>query len=319
MMHILLVGLAAGAASALLFASVTSGSLLSIGLFYLAPLPIMIAAVGWSHWSALVAAVAAAAGLSAIFGGIFFVAFLTGIGLPAWWLGYLALLARPNAAGGDLEWYPPGRLVVWAALVAALVVVAAIVNLGLDEATYRTNLQQTFERILRAQYGIPRDRPLEIPGVEAQRVVDVLIAVVPPGAAALATATNVINLWLAGKAVKISGRLRRPWPDLPQMRFPAYAPALLAAAIAGSFLNNLMGTVAGVVAAALLMAYAVLGFAVLHALTRGRAARGLVLGSSYAAVLVLGWPVLLVTLIGLADTAFDLRTRLAARGGTPSQ
>ena len=58
MVQIGLVGIAAGAAAALLFASVTSGVWLSIPLFYLAPLPIMIAGLGWSHWSALVAAVA---------------------------------------------------------------------------------------------------------------------------------------------------------------------------------------------------------------------------------------------------------------------
>ncbi len=62
MMQIVLVGLGAGAASALLFASVASGSPLSILLFYLAPLPILIAAIGWSHWAALIAALAAALG-----------------------------------------------------------------------------------------------------------------------------------------------------------------------------------------------------------------------------------------------------------------
>ena len=46
MMQISLIGLAAGAASALLFASFASGSLLSIPLFYLSPLPILIAALG---------------------------------------------------------------------------------------------------------------------------------------------------------------------------------------------------------------------------------------------------------------------------------
>jgi len=40
-----LIGLGSGAASALLFASLTSGSYLSIALFYLAPLPLMIAAL----------------------------------------------------------------------------------------------------------------------------------------------------------------------------------------------------------------------------------------------------------------------------------
>src|SRR6266576_1040447 len=99
MMQIVLIGLGAGAAAALLFASVASGSLISILLFYLAPLPILIAALGWSHWAALIAACAAAAGLALIFGGFFFVAFLLGVGLPAWWLGYLALLGRPMASG----------------------------------------------------------------------------------------------------------------------------------------------------------------------------------------------------------------------------
>ena len=46
MMQIILVGLGAGAAAALLFASVVSGSIAAIFLFYLAPLPILIAALG---------------------------------------------------------------------------------------------------------------------------------------------------------------------------------------------------------------------------------------------------------------------------------
>ena len=82
MVQIGLVGIAAGAAAALLFASVTSGVWLSIPLFYLAPLPIMIAGLGWSHWSALVAAVAASAALGVAFGGLFFLAFIAGAGLP---------------------------------------------------------------------------------------------------------------------------------------------------------------------------------------------------------------------------------------------
>ena len=56
MMQIVLVGLGAGAAAALLFASVASGSLAAIVLFYLAPLPILIAALGWSHLAGLIAA-----------------------------------------------------------------------------------------------------------------------------------------------------------------------------------------------------------------------------------------------------------------------
>ncbi len=62
MLQIGLIGLAAGAAAALLFASVASGAWLSVAMFYLAPLPILIAALGWSHWAALIAALVRRAG-----------------------------------------------------------------------------------------------------------------------------------------------------------------------------------------------------------------------------------------------------------------
>src|ERR1700733_12795989 len=130
MMQIVLVGLGAGPAGALLFASISSGVALAILLFYLAPLPIMIAALGWSHWAGLVAAVTAAGLLGLAFGGVFFAAFLAGVAMPAWWLGYLALLGRPTANGGGLEWYPAGRLVLWSAALGALVVTAGLASYG---------------------------------------------------------------------------------------------------------------------------------------------------------------------------------------------
>ena len=47
MIAIFIIGLAAGAASALMFASIISGAAISILLFYLAPLPLMVSALGW--------------------------------------------------------------------------------------------------------------------------------------------------------------------------------------------------------------------------------------------------------------------------------
>jgi len=65
------------------------------------------------------------------------------------------------------------------------------------------------------------------------------------------------------------------------------------------------------------MAFGVLGFAVLHALTQPLDSRGFLLGGAYAAVLVFGWPVLAMCLLGLADMFIDLRGRAAARRGGP--
>ena len=301
MMQILLVGLGAGAAAALLFASVVSGSIAAIFLFYLAPLPILIAALGWSHVAGLIAAASATAVVVAL-SGIFFFA-VPVIAFGAWWLGYLALLARAAANGGGaaLEWYPTGRLVLWAAVIGTAIVAAAVPNLGTDQQSLQAALRKTYERILRDQ-----------------SLIDVLVVAVPPAAAVFSTITNVFNLWLAARVVKISGRLKRPWPDLAAWTLPTSTPVFLAAAIAGSFLPDLLGILAGAFAASLLMAFAMLGFAVLHAITRGMRTRALVLAAVYAAAAVLGWPVLAMSILGLAEAAFNIRGRVARRRGPPS-
>ena len=301
MIQIVLVGLGAGAAAALLFASVVSGSLAAVFLFYLAPLPIMIAALGWSHIAGLIAAASATAAV-AVLSGVFFVA-VPVIAFGAWWLGYLALLARPavNGGGGALEWYPVGRLVLWAAVIGTLIVAAAVPNFGMDQESLQAALRKTYERILRDQ-----------------ALIDVLVVAVPPAAAVFSTVTNVFNLWLAARAVKISGRLKRPWPDLAALTLPPSSSALLAAAIAGSFLPDLPGVLAGVLAASLLMAFAILGFAVLHAITRGLRARIVMLTALYAAAIVLGWPVLAMAVLGLAEILLNIRSRVARKRGPPT-
>jgi len=317
MVQLVLIGISAGAAAALLFASVASGSLLSVPLFYLAPLPILIAALGWSHWAALIAAVVASGGLAMIFGGVFFLAFLAGVGLPAWWLGYLALLARPASGPSPaLEWYPAGHLVFWAAIIGAAIVIAGLLSLGTDLDNVRNSLRGGIERMLNMPSRRSSGAAIPIPGQsEPSRLADILVVILPPAAAILATLTNVINLWLAERVVTISGRLARPRSDLAAMRFPSYAPALTAAAVAASFVPGIAGALAGVLSASLLMAYAILGFAVLHAITRGMSSRLLALGGVYVAVAVFGWPVLVMSLLGVADAAFDFRGRAARRRG----
>jgi hypothetical protein len=66
------------------------------------------------------------------------------------------------------------------------------------------------------------------------------------------------------------------------------------------------------------MAFAMLGFAVLHAITRGMGSRVFVLAAVYAAVLVLVWSVLAMAILGLAEAAFHIRNRVARKRGPPS-
>jgi hypothetical protein len=301
MVQIVLVGLAAGIAAALLFASVISGSIAAILLFYLAPLPILIAALGWSQVAGLVAAVSATAAV-AVLSGVFFVAVAV-ISFGAWWLGYLTLLARPatNGGGAELEWYPIGRLALWAAAIGTLVVIAAVPNFGTDQESLQAGLRKTYNRILRDQ-----------------STIDLLVVAVPPAAAMFSTVTNLFNLWLAARVVRISGRLTRPWPDLSALTLPPATSGFLAVAIGASFLPDLFGILSGAGAASLIMVFAVLGLAVLHSVTRGMSSRTLVLAGVYAATVVLAWPLLLISIVGLAETMFNIRLRIARRRGPPS-
>lgn len=312
MVQIVLVGVAAGAASALVFASIASGSALSIPLFYLAPLPILIAAMGWSHVSGLIAAGVAALGLGIAFGSMLFVVFLVGVGLPAWWLGYLALLARPvtNGGPGHLEWYPIGRLVIWASLLGSLVVVAVMLRFGFDAESIQSGLQRTLEilfQVRAADGGAPASNP------EVSEFVAWLAIWIPRIAAIPTILASLLNVWLAGRVVGASGRLKRPWPDLSAITFPPWIPLLLAAAIAGTFAPGLLGMLCWVLTASLLTAYMLLGFAVLHATTRTLGGRVFILAGSYLTVMLLGWPALAVAILGLLDSALDVRGRIARK------
>jgi hypothetical protein len=312
MMQFVLVGIAGGLASALVFASIASGSALSIPLFYLAPLPVLISAMGWGHVSGLIAAVVAALGLGVAFGSMLSVVFLVGVGLPAWWLGYLALLARPvtNGSPAHLEWYPVGRLVIWAAFLGSLVVLAIILRFGFDPESIRDGLQRALEALF--QVG-GADSDGASAGTEIGESVAWLAVWLPRIAAIPTILATLLNLWLAGRIVGASGRLKRPWPDLSAIAYPSWVPLVLAAAIAGTFAPDLLGLMCWVLTASLLTAYMLLGFAVLHATTRPLSGRVFILAASYLSVMLLRWPALAIAVIGLLDTALDIRGRIARR------
>jgi hypothetical protein len=295
MIQIALVGLGAGIAAGLLFASLATGSITAILLFYIAPLPVFIVTLGWRHVAGLIAAACATATVT-IVSGAFFLA-VPVISFAAWWLGYLALLARPAAhPEGEVEWYPVGRLVLWAAIMGTLVVFAAVPNFGTDQQTVQAGLRKSYDRIL-------RDPSL----------VDLLVIAAPPAAAAVTSLLNVLNLWLAARIVRISGRLARPWSSLSALALPPQAWGLLVIALGGSFLPDLFGILCGVWAASLIIVFAILGVAVLHWTTQGMGLRTLLLASVYASAAVLGWPVLLIALLGLAENMFNIRARIARK------
>ena len=64
-------------------------------------------------------------------------------------LCYLALLSRPVAATqgqqASLEWYPIGRLVGWAAIIAGVLAGIMVLMLGYDVDTYRESIKDLLQ------------------------------------------------------------------------------------------------------------------------------------------------------------------------------
>ena len=307
------IGLVAGTVAALLFGSIVSGSMLALLLFYLAPLPIMITGLGWRHIAAAIACVLAtllvAMSLSPWHGLIFFLA----VGFPGWWLAYLALLARDDE--GVTAWYPIERLVVWIGGLGILFSVTAVVGLfGLDYDSYQTNLRNGIETGLRLQYGIPRDQPVRLPGMDdVTPVVTFLAQVAAATSAVVWTVITAGNLYLAARIVRMSGLLVRPWPAIHSLSLPKWvgmaAVAMVLLGMSGGMAGHIGNIAFGVIFALFFLA----GLALVHDLSRNSTMRTLMLSALYTSIAVFGLPVLLVGLAGLADSLFGLRQRFAGQ------
>jgi hypothetical protein len=298
-----LIALAAGCAAALMFVSVVSGALMSLVLFYLAPLPLMVAALGWGSATALVGGLASCLGIGLIFGPTYMIVFAVTVALPAWWLGRLAMLARPDAATAappSLHWYPAGRLVLWIAAFAALTTTAALLSLGSTANDITDVLKRGLARVFGADGAAAPD---------TDNLVTVLVMIAPAAATMVTMAALTLNFWLAARITQTSGRLMRPRPALNMIAFPQLTLAVLAIAALLCLSGGLLALFAQIVTTALIVAYAFAGFAVLHTLTQTRSMRGLWLAGSYALVVVFGWPLVAIALLGIADAIFGFRNR----------
>ncbi len=305
MIATILVALVAGLASALMFASITSGALVSLLLINLAPLPLMVAGLAWGPLGPAIGSVAATAVIGSVFGLPYGIAYLLTNALPAFWLSHLVLLARAKAngiaPGGQaeaLEWYPIGRILLWIVILAALITTATLLMMGSDGPAIQDTIRKAWAELL------------ESAGIASKEAtLDVLVLLAPIGAEIAAVIMLTVNLWLAAKIAATSGRLPRPWPDLKSTALPPWTIAVLGVSIAFCFLGGLPAILAQVLTAGVSIAYAMSGFAVLHTLTLAMKSRIFLLVCTYAIVAAFAWALLPIALLGLADAVFGLRQR----------
>lgn len=316
----LLIGAGAGLVSAALFASAATATALAGILFYLAPLPICLAGLGWGWIAGAIAALAGTVVVGGVLGLTTGAVYAGAVAIPIAGLCYLALLSRPaptpqGQPSGVLEWYPIGRLVGWAAVIAGALAAIMVLTLGYDTDSYRDSIKDLLQHS--ALKELDRDGTLinesTIGGLSS-----VLARTLPAAFAIVWMSIALFNLWLAGVIVEASGRALRPWPKLDAIELPNAFFLAFTASLLVSFVPGIAGLLATGLAGALLFAYVLQGLAVLHAFSRGMPFRGPLLAALYIGILFLGWVAVTVAILGLSEPMLRLRDRAATKGQPPT-
>jgi len=320
-----LVGFGAGLASALLFAASTRGTGLAMALAYVCILPLLIGAVGFSALASVVGAAAGALFLSRAGEPLLGVAFFLGFGVPGFLLGLLARwtyrLKTPDDAPESTPEYLPYRLAP-GPLLAGAVLLATCAAWGLAGALVWSEggFDAAFDAALK-EYGPALEGTLNklakvAPELDIALAKKVVILSFPGAVAASQTLLLAFNLWLAARALDISGRLGRAWPPLPETTILSYPFGLaFLLAVGLCFVSAPVAVFAGAFAASAGVALGLQGLATMHCLTRSHPQRGALLATLYAVTLVgvaVAPPILLTLVVfGLLESVLSLRARKA--------
>lgn len=322
-----LIGLLAGIAAAVVFISATTGPLpMRVVLFLLTPLPLFLAGFGWGWPTTVIAGIAGTLAMAVLTTVSIGAVFAISQAIPSAILIYLVTLNRPAAEPGPdvdpqtgLEWYPVGRIVIWAAGISGIMALAAMLMIAPDIESLRAEVRKLIDAVLKAQFEAMNGGKT-MSDADLDRLTDIGIYLLPAATALSWMLTILLNLWLAGKITLASGKLPRPWPDIPAMRFPRVTPLALAVSSALTFVPGYVALGASAVSGALYFAYVLMGLAVIHHITRGQPWRPFALWMLYAALFILNTGVsVIIALLGLADGFIPIRRRQSQPpgGGAP--
>ncbi len=300
-----MISLTAGLASALAFLFAGTGTLLGMLLTYFAQLPLFLAALSLGVTASAAASGAAVMTIVLLFGSFFgaFIYFIVNV-LPVLIFSRQALLSRSEQYA-TLHWYPAGLLLGWLTGIGVLLLTLATLwfaaqPLGL-EGTVRSFVESIMGQILPPNSG-------EGHAIMANRLIPILPGLVVIGWLIM----TIINSSLAQKVLVHLGHNLRPWPSISSLELPQWAPILtlisallwLVPGAIGYYGQNLM--------LVLLTPFFFIGLAMIHSLCRRVRVGGFLLFIFYFTLMVLGWPIIIVTMVGLFENWYGLRQRLKA-------
>ena len=323
------VSIGAGCAAAFLFAVSAQTSPLAMLLAYLAPLPVMIATMGWGVDAGAVAAATSVVGLTlladpfssppyAVMTGLLFAA---SVAAPAWLLAafaaapaerYLPARIRPGESHA-----PVGAIVTLASVIGMLGAAATLTALIVIYGGYAEGAKRAAAAIA----ALARDAFESADRAEAQGFAETLVRFGPAAIAASTLLMLSVNLYAAARSTQLSHRLSRTWPDLPTaLRLPWPLGVVLIVCAAGAYLLPVPASqYFSIGVGGLGAAFALQGLAVAHALSRGpkpnaltRLLRSVMLALLYFCSFALAkYTLPALAALGLVDAFARLRARAA--------
>ncbi len=309
------VAFGAGCAAAFLFAVSAEASAVAMLLAYLAPLPIMIATMGWGLDAGAIAAAASVAGLSVIAEPLSGMLFAASVAFPAWLLAAFVVTPVARYLPRRFSGLPPfptiGAIVTLAAvigMIGATAVLTTVIAIYHGYAGGAAAVTQALASLAADALDDAGD------GEAAKAFATTLVRIGPAAIAGSTLLMLCVNLYAAARSVQLSHRLARPWLDLPtSLWLPApLGLVAIACGAAAWVLGNPTAQYLSIVAAGLGAAFAFQGLAVAHALSRGLKLRLLMLVALYACCLLrTQYTLPVLALLGVVDAFTRLRVRAA--------
>ena len=278
-------------------ASGTPGSLI---LVYLSQLPLFVGGLWGGVTTAALAGLTASLMLLAASNIIAVIVFAALNVVPVILLVRQALLARPGA-DGTIEWYPPGLLAAWLTGLGLMgIIVTLLVFGGPDDiqVIVRNILSPALDRLF--DEGVPGRE--ELAGYLAMIMPGVVIA-----SWMVMTLTNGT---LAQGLLTRFGASWRPSPALAALELPGWFPVLLLLAATATALGGVMRFLGVNAIIILSVPFCLAGLAVLHAIAYRFSHPAVPLVGVYILAGLFGWPLVLVSVLGLLDTSFGLRRHI---------
>jgi hypothetical protein len=302
------IGLAvlAGLISSTLFLSLSSGLPGTVLLAYFVQLPLLFIGLSLGLAASVVAAAGAmlvCAVLAGLVGaGLFFLV----QAIPAMVVIRQALLARQR--DGQLEWYPAGLLLAQLTALAALGITAAFIFM-LGRPGGLEGVISDFLKSALTELGASEVKVTRV-DVSAGSGLGGWMFLFPGLMAASWLVMIVVNGVLAQALAVRLGWNRRPSPALSELELPGWLwPTIGVAAALAVIGDGGLGFLGRALLIVLVVPYVFLGLAVIHAAARRWPHRRLALVACYGGMMLLGWPVLAVLLLGFIEDWAHVRQR----------